>query len=132
MTRRVRVPTPTAMAMERLGLVTDYNGSGYLWALTTKAVDIAEAAFKADGTNPKKEAAAKRAEEKAKAEDQQKELEYVLSLWAKFSIIPTGKNTSKSVATLIKERAKEGGQCCFDLNELEQIGLFLPEIKTSK
>jgi hypothetical protein len=127
MSSRVRVPTPTANAMERLGLVTDYNGSGWLWALTPDAVKIAEAAFKQEGKDPLKEAAAKRDKEAEAAKKQKEEFRYVLSLFEKFSIIPTGKKTSKSVASLIKERAESGGNCCFDLNELEQIGLFLSE-----
>lgn len=127
MSSRVRVPTPTALAMERLGLVRDYNNSGWLWALTPDAVRIAEAAFKKEGKDPLKEAAAKRDQEAEAEKKQKEEFRYVLSLWEKFSIIPTGKKTSKSVSTLIKERAEGSGNCCFDLNELEQIGLFLPE-----
>ena len=126
-TNRVVVPTPTATALERQGLVTDYYDSGWLFALTDKGIALAEAELRKLGANPKEAAAEQRAKEAAARKKQDEEFDQVVKLFDKFSIIPTGKKTSMSVAKLVRERGKEQGQVCFDMNELEQIGLFLPE-----
>lgn len=119
---RVHVPGPTAMAMMRQGLVSDYNDSGWLFALTSAGVKAAEEELRKAGQNPKEEAA-KRRQEKADAKvKQDEEFQRVIGLFDGISISPAGKKKKVAVSKLIKERAKEGGRCCFDLNELEQIG----------
>lgn len=119
----VGAPLPTCEALERQGLVKDYNAQHYLFALTKAGIEIGEAECKADGVDPKAEAAKRRDEEAAERLEKERELLEVCALFSDISIKPTAKGSKKTTLDkVIKERATGSGNCCFDLDELVQIG----------